>query len=983
MRRRVLVKLVAMPPADPEEESEDPRARRPRALDVLTNRSHDAILISARRGDGKTTFLIDLLKRLESGEYKKEVADRVSEKDIANLYSLGIVDPTLIESKHNIVVIVLDKIAHAAERAYRFGGDKKKKEYERFKEELSNLAAGIGLIDGIGDHAPLKDWGDPRYVLDKGLERAREGGGFERAFRAYVHAATKVVGADAFVLAVDDVDTSFERGWPVLEALRKYFATPRLKIIMAGDLKLYNLLVRQQQWLQIRKDNFDIERSVEPQDSYKDQIARMVGVLQDQYLVKIVKPDNRFELRSLLSVAEGSDNKIILKSSRNGTGRFEENIVTARLAEQLLALQPSPDVALIRAALLRLPLRSSLQVLSAAWALVDPTALPPDDLDPRRVALDALSSISGTALMSLDLDSVELDDPEPARVLGALVKWLTAKGGWAGRSRFHPEGVDETEDLARIRIAGRLVELFRYRPAAMFDYWLRLCTIRESIDRGDVSLSNLSGFIEHINVATSEASIHVVSRLASWNQETGRQLSRRIYVSGAAIPAGSRLRRPDSVVNELYGIPGDQFDREIFRNKNIVTRNIRDNLIRSFPAPLSHFHRKLMLSGWDYTSRRGSEAGFIGTFANSIDSLANRLIGIGSTVVMIPSLQIISGQGSENGVYSILRLIAFVGEIISHSSITDSDARRSAVSASVSALAIMRSYPTPSGKSVYPGAEERDVDDDVDTASEDGEPAPHADSQETLVELLLNWLDAFSGEVALAPLSPVTLARIWTRFVYAFDSIVEELRPAETRYLGVLMHRAVTAFLHSVGVEALRSCGVQVSKRLGGSPITSSVIFADLLARIDGLPADIRKAPALRYFEAIFSCPIWGYFLARSDRYVDGEADRDSAANPRRRTLSDHSRTVFKSYYKRARIHAHRNRISFRIVYQQQVTRTSVTFYGLFHVLNTVQIQRPGGQAKVFGRGKILLSAIKQARDAAERPPPIPGPRRAPLRPPD
>jgi hypothetical protein len=70
-RRRVLDALVSfdLPVADPEE-----NANRPPQLDIIKDRRHDAILVSARRGEGKTTFLTNVLETIQSGDYRELLA---------------------------------------------------------------------------------------------------------------------------------------------------------------------------------------------------------------------------------------------------------------------------------------------------------------------------------------------------------------------------------------------------------------------------------------------------------------------------------------------------------------------------------------------------------------------------------------------------------------------------------------------------------------------------------------------------------------------------------------------------------------------------------------------------------------------------------------------------------------------------------------------------------------------------------------------
>ncbi|MBF0476980.1 MAG: hypothetical protein HQK59_14345, partial [Deltaproteobacteria bacterium] len=48
----------------------------------------------------------------------------------------------------------------------------------------------------------------------------------------------------ALVVMIDDVDTAFQRGWKVLETIRKYMGTPELIVILSGDLELYDMVIR-------------------------------------------------------------------------------------------------------------------------------------------------------------------------------------------------------------------------------------------------------------------------------------------------------------------------------------------------------------------------------------------------------------------------------------------------------------------------------------------------------------------------------------------------------------------------------------------------------------------------------------------------------------------------------------------------------------------------------------------------------------------
>lgn len=984
---RVMTKL-ARKPDDGDEERDYPFSQRPLELNVMARRSHDAILVSARRGDGKTTFLTDVLRLIEGGRdtYIKSLPNE-SRATAASLYSLGIVDPTLIETKQNIVVIVIEKIKAAADRAYKLDSTGRKRHYEAFKEALQHLAAGIGLLDGIGDEAPLKEWADAAFVLDQGLARAGDASKFERAFHALVRCGAKVVGYDAFVLAIDDVDTSFERGWPVLEALRKYFATPRLKVIMAGDLKLYNLLVRQQQWRQISKDYVDIERQLQcvGLPAYLDQLATMVPVLQDQFLVKIVRPENRFELRPLLALAEGD-----LRFERTGDEEPEgprqrqhlrQSSLIMRYSRELLALRAQADRDLVRAAILRLPLRSSLQAIAAAWPLVRSVGRDLDDEKEaayRQLALEGLASVAATALQTRDLDTVALDDANPDRVLAVLASWLAVKGDWPSRGRFHPDGVDEAEDIARLSIAARVVDMFRRHPSAMIDYWLRLCTVRELVDGGQVEPgAQLERLLSHLGTkTTTERSIQLVSRLAAWDQGRGQQVARRIRLSGAIVPAASRVREANAVSFELYGIVGREFPREVFRTV-VDQKNTHaiDLIEAALPPPLKGFHGRLLRSGWNYSSRRGLEAGFIGSFGNSLDSLTDLLEGDAASVAMIPASQITSGQAAESGVYSVLRLIAFIGELLKIKVGGSGDGTSDLVRDVGLALANareLRSYPTPA-RSEGTNIEAEELDEPSDEL-EDGDLGPDASETDRLAHSLAAWLRRIHDAGGIPPVAPVALARIWTRFAYAHGNIVNRLSHTKTRYLGVLMHRSITAFLHAVGLESLRANGVELPKRVIGNPVTGSEVFANLLDFNDEPRNENAQKPTRldgQLFEALFSCPLWGFFLAPSDEDIVGK--KVVRGQPAERVLEHYLKAI--APYADAGL--------FAVQYGRSYSEKSVEFPNLFAILNTVQLQG-GATARrgqnTAGTGKALLDVLKELQTEtpgdSEPTDPVPTPKR-------
>lgn len=929
--RKVLTKLVQ--PISKPEGSPDPRSRRPANLDVIPNRRHDAILVSARRGDGKTTFLTDILTTVQKAQGDTDIlrvilGDKYP-KEACNLYSLGIIDPTLVENKQNIVVLIIEKIKSAVDRYYQVVTPGSETTYQDFKRKLRELASGLNLLDGIGEDAAYgKDWADPDYILDAGLDRASAAGAFERSLHDYVAKACEFVKCDAFLLAIDDVDTWFERGWPVLEAMRKYLATPRLKIIMAGDINLYSLLVRQRQWKQITKEFVDIEAQSADGYGRRRQVERMVDTLQDQYLIKIAPLENRIDLKPLIYYI--NPGPIEFYASRSDTKPIPDSLLLKYYAERLCALVSKEDADPIREVLLRLPLRSGLQALAGAWRLISASSA--DDPDARQSALDSLRYVASTWMMGMDLDATAVRDAGPDRIFGILTEWMSTHDLWSTMPRFQPEGSDDGRNLVVILLAATLVDQFRSNASVMIDYWIRICTLREYVDTAEVNKAEIEVLSRHLKVGANETTQQFASRLASWEAgggaAGGRQLTRGIRLSGSSVPA-TRLREPGPTQSELYGIEGSDSQKQVFAQTISDTKGRdsgRSTLLDALAPPLRGFHLELSNVGWNYGRLANKRTGIAGTLANSLESLRAQLDPDAATVLGLGAMQVTSPQQSENGIFSFLRILAAIGELIDLS--RGGPVTEEAVAALLARLSQVRSYPAPSPAQAD-GQEPSASDDDGDT--EEPTTDEPARGEESLARVLAAWLNSVSpDEMRRMALAPVTLARIWTRFTYAFASIRLKLQHLRTRYLGVLMHRTVIAFLHAVGVESLRASGQALGAKMVDNPIESSEPFLSLLKKIADLSSDdeLSTHDHLLWFKFLFSCPLWDYFLAHSNEEIYGTSARAKTTHQ----VYD----LYREYFEE------RCQSDGKIrVLLTDSTKASVVanFNNLYYALNSIQIQ--------------------------------------------
>lgn len=184
---------------------------------VLRARTHDVIMLDGARGSGKTTFIINAQKFLR-------------EKELENVLFLNIIDPTLIETREHVFINIIASIVKKVD----IKRDKKtdthfEDSYEKWRNTLNNLALGLSLLDGVGEIKLSKgDWADEYYVLEEGIKKAQSGSSLETSFHKFVDESLSLLGAQAFLLVFDDIDTDFAKGWPVLELLRKYLATPQI-----------------------------------------------------------------------------------------------------------------------------------------------------------------------------------------------------------------------------------------------------------------------------------------------------------------------------------------------------------------------------------------------------------------------------------------------------------------------------------------------------------------------------------------------------------------------------------------------------------------------------------------------------------------------------------------------------------------------------------------------------------------------------------
>lgn len=247
--------------------------------DITDCRFHDTIFIDGDRGLGKTAFMINI------ENYYKNIAKIETPKYIF----LKPVDPTLLEHTEKFLGVVFGKIVEMVskrlknncvdEDSYYFDDDcniKSKFEnqtkhcIDSYYKALENLSKSLGSVSSIENKQ--SDGIEEIASYKSSLK-------LEQYAHEFFHVVCKMFGVNAIVMLIDDVDMAFDKGFDVLEVVRKYLASPYLIPIVAGDIKLYREIVETK-----FMDKIDFYKDISAYNQMKSIFEK--GCLDDKQLNK-------------------------------------------------------------------------------------------------------------------------------------------------------------------------------------------------------------------------------------------------------------------------------------------------------------------------------------------------------------------------------------------------------------------------------------------------------------------------------------------------------------------------------------------------------------------------------------------------------------------------------------------------------------------------------------------------------------------------
>lgn len=410
------------------------------------------ITILGGRGSGKTSFMKSLMAVYQEG---------------GDVELIELIDPTLIEEKgHPFLIILseLDKRVRAkldqedASRARR--GASREACWEK---ALKKLAEGLPSLDPIGNN--YTQWEDAEYVMDKGLRRVASARALAQSFHELLREALKLLSKKAFLIALDDIDTDFLRGWPILETLRRYLQTPLLITLLSGDLRMYSKAIRKQQWKNFGKALLKNEGEEQGRMAEYDAL---VTDMEGQYLQKVLPSIYRIHLSSLQEKRqrpEGIQKVLVCLTGEEDTGVKKDTgePIEHQYREYLSEILGVDNRSLQEpylAFLLSLPLRSQIRLLSSLADRKSRDAMP---------WLDVLLA----ELYALGID-VDLIRSTPVRLSVEMIQYLQRRQLLDRAYLFQPSLQNATENAGLFALSATYAYHSKQAPYLFFEYLIRI-----------------------------------------------------------------------------------------------------------------------------------------------------------------------------------------------------------------------------------------------------------------------------------------------------------------------------------------------------------------------------------------------------------------------------------------------------------------------------------------------------------------------------
>jgi len=715
-------------------------------------------------------------------------------------------------------------------------------DYMAVTNTLKAVGEGLPALKEIGGNGlSAEAWDNPQYVLQEGLKRARTGIGLEAALQKFITKALKYIDRDVFILPLDDIDTNFESGWPVLEVLRKYLTTPNFIVVLSGDFTLYSLLVRDQQWKLL--ENLDRIEGGQVQPARHDELAREVNRLESQYLQKIIKPGNRIELLPLSFFWESRARRDDFDMKFNG----QHGAVSLDTAMRLLTLrtlysEKQDDLHRLAMLILRQPTRTVIHLLRALEvselvaglatpelpATVPPAQEPAIEPAGLREFHATMAETFLTELQSMGLMADRINLTPTEIFLTEVHTFLGRNNLWEEGYSLEPAFREDAPSLASLCLGARLGREMRTSPGLIFDYLIKVCGTRD-IKIGLPTGTLINALMSFLALDRQEQAGITASRMIGAIRSQGNKVERRASLRGTVAVYYVRRNRRGSKGDQPVGIHehfGIEDSKATFDKLKAANKYVAGYLARNYDTTIPN-----ILSP-------NQQVGFLFNSWKRLESQLTVTASPGPSFLRLVSIELADQSGQKSSFISALPLIGCLAALLNRANPEELlDAMGST----------LRPYMAPSWAAPVTDTDQADGEDSpLPRQSVEAKPTAFAAA-------LKKWSDnAIAQLEAIAPLPPFVLARIWQRFQDTLAKIDDEVRNSE-RYVGWLLHRQVVAFLNAFLVEESRHRDDKSTMSLA-NPVTTDRYFLLNLKRNQAA-----SRPSI--FNVIFSCPLWSPYL--------------------------------------------------------------------------------------------------------------------------
>lgn len=413
--------------------------------------------IDGTRGAGKSTFLRYAYQHLGhqgKGERQDKHSETTSDRAV-NVLSLMYLDPSRIESSEHVLLHILKRLRHLA-KCCPDRSAAGEREQENFRKFFQDLAGGLHVLSG--SKSGLDDL-DAELFLDHGLERAADSQRLRGKLHSVIGSVCTMYGADALVLAIDDADTKAELAMEVLECLRKYLDTPQVVALVTGDLEMYSLLVQNH----FQKDFASEDKGLNA-DRRKQQ-DRMVEHLEDQYLLKLFPIQRRLQLKTLHTLSERQTYSVTTPGVASKRSLHD---AVDQIATEGLKLRSKADKTLFREHVLKLPVRSVLQLLSTYYKLLSESK----SARPTDAASEALRATALSSLYRHDVDVESIAEGDLHATIEAAFNLSVRDGEPDTAVYLRPQARDASLRSAYVSLAADVARLCDTNPARAITYML-------------------------------------------------------------------------------------------------------------------------------------------------------------------------------------------------------------------------------------------------------------------------------------------------------------------------------------------------------------------------------------------------------------------------------------------------------------------------------------------------------------------------------